>query len=1049
MKNKASTGKSPLKNVLIPLDGGLDLYSNPKNLDIDKTTTLENINPLMGQLVTVNSATAGQQKIVAGKSTNRLGTIGDLIFSADAASRPNYTVLQTAAASIAQTKISTLGLQLVGRNETMYTPPTGTGTHYFYSVLSGANYITRYFTYDVVTGIPSAPIDIDSAVTTPKIQGDSNTAGILRGTTLNLYSGTFGAPAATIANVTAFDIFSGSVVYITSAGNLVYRATFTGADVTLSASGANAAPVSFTTAANGHRLIACNTTTAGSLRFTRCDAAGGTVSTTTFAFATGVTSSGNIVQMTVGVVNDVFSGPTLTNTTWYCAITVNPASTFTSVTGYTHRFPYIVTNTITTAAVGVNTPSLLNPNTICETGGVSILSSITNPPIIDIVPGTTTGTSTGPLFLVNTLTGFLDAGATITQTNTPVGVQVGIANSSTFCGFLRDQIWGPGLDPFHYVSRWTSATTATTAWRYTTPVPYLITEQKTSTELATFGTVTAPEFGAALVSFELPKNIDALPQPIQVGRSVYFSNSGLTSTTPGNAVEVGYLASPPNLAAIPVTTGGSMASGLYYYVTTIEWVDETGQIHISDRSTPFPVTITGTDNDNSVSLAIFNKKLTGKANAKTVLYRTTVNPGNAVASVPFFKVTTFINNASRLHNTAPVGGSYFQAFTDTLADAALGEPLYTNAEPGIQQPTAPPPFLSTAFWDSRLWGVSYLGGYNLNFSWPYQDTDINAFALQFNADNIIDIPSEAGQVLGIAPLDDQLILFGSNGDYAVSGKGPSNKTVGPSGYTLTGPYPSPGGMLTPNSWVRVPQGLIYQSAQGFVLLSRAGQYEFIGKPVRDLTLTTRYSRGTLVPDQNFVYFTDLNTANGLGTRALAFNYVENKWFTLFGVAETNGNPPVVTNPVYRPGFNYTTTAGTPAVYTLAGATLSASTPRQFVVETGWIQPGGIAGYGEITDMQVLGVWEGPHRLRIEEAYDYGGYAAPRDQFILTDTSDYQYRFPPVQTQVRAIRYRITITPWNSSTLFPMALGPTVRICGIMLNVGIDPELSRLANSRNA
>jgi hypothetical protein len=1047
MKSKPSTGKGPLKNVLIPLDGGLDVYSNPKNLGIDKATRTENFIPENSQLVPAPQATPGTAFLAGNRLGSPVSLAQDLAVTitpaAAAGTRPTFSVGNTSA-DVCSVKILPIGSELLNGNEILYSPPVGTGPGYAYAVFDGTNYIVRAFTADNITGASTPFVQISSAAGQPKIQAVGGFIGTLRGTTLIITD--FAANIIqTISNVTGFDMTfinntgGVAVAYVLSGGTVEIRESTTFAAVTVaSALLTNLAPISCSSFRNASGVftrlaIVCNTSTAGTIRGIIRDSFGFTPQTLALP---GVTTTGSVIQLAVGAASAVIIGGPVTTERYTFAATILPPSTFTSTTGHTHRFPYVITGRLNFNTGSFASITLDNPSTILEAGGVSITGRPDSLNGLAVASGVTLtnleNRAVGELLKIKNLITFVETTPSVNQPSSPVGVGLPLGINQVYHGFLRDSIWGPGLDAYHIVPQWGAFqfNAQGVSWRTSIPVPYFIAARNVeSKNLTTFGTVTSPLFGVALLVVELSQEADQLPAPIQAGRSLYFANSGVVSATSSEVVESGYLTKPPNLTAV-VTAGAGLGSGPYYYVTVLQWTDSAGQVHLSEPSTPFPVTV-GAGGNNQVTLALFYKKLTTRQNAKIILYRTELNPGNDLGEVSYFKVTTISNRATRVNGAAPVGSDYFATFIDTLADTALGQGLYTNSGVSglnFEVPIAPPPFLSTALWDQRLWGVSFIGGYNLDFSWPYEDNDTNALAISFNALNKINVPSEAGTVLAIAPLDGQLIVFGSNSDYAISGKGPARTSSGTSGYTLTGPYPSPGGMVTPNSWIRIPDGILYQSTQGFILLSRAGQYDFIGQPVRDITTNARFSRGTLVPNRNFVYFTRLGNATP-GSFALAYNYVEKKWFTL--VNEAGG---------LRPGYIVKNNSGIPTVQNLSGAILTDGLAVTSVVETGWIQPGGITGYGEITDMQVLGEWLGPHILQVEEAYDYGAYGAPRQQVIPANVPDYQYRFSPVQTQVRAIRYRITLIPTSTTA--------TAKIFGIMVNVGTDAELSRLANSRN-
>lgn len=556
-----------------------------------------------------------------------------------------------------------------------------------------------------------------------------------------------------------------------------------------------------------------------------------------------------------------------------------------------------------------------------------------------------------------------------------------------------------------------------------------------STSILTFGQTTPNDVIAKCIRFT-QNAVSQSAAPVSLGQNVFFPGT-VEGQFDGQMIqELSFFQTPGPLAAVTSTAGGAMAQGNVYYRYNYTYVDKNGAIHESPYSAPFAV-LTGAGSTNSVTLAAFklgaSLRLRSNSNFASInFYRTETSAGTSTTftTLPYYFIGSVLNDLSTLVHVT---------FTDTLNDLTLVQRNLASISDGRSPRRTPPSFISHAVFQQRLWGISYESGYNLWVSYPYVDTS-PPFGVGFGANTTIDVPVDVGEVKAIAPLDGSLIVFGAGADFYVTGDAQIEGQSKPDKPKVQGPLPSPGGMVAPNSFVRIPEGLLYQSEQGFMLLNRGGTYDFKGKNVRALTNLNIYGRGGLIAAQNYVYFPNLSAP--AGTEAIAYNYVEDRWFTLKSVYGPAGLAASIPRRV----------AGSPTPQIISIAPngyniLNFDLGEQKILESAWLQPGGLNGYGEISDMVLLGKWEGPHQLSVETAWDYGPYGTAQIQDIFTNPGDYQYRFSPPQTQVRAIRYRITITPLAAPG-FPGLNAKTAIFFGIMLELGGDPALSRLANTRN-
>ena len=111
------------------------------------------------------------------------------------------------------------------------------------------------------------------------------------------------------------------------------------------------------------------------------------------------------------------------------------------------------------------------------------------------------------------------------------------------------------------------------------------------------------------------------------------------------------------------------------------------------------------------------------------------------------------------------------------------------------------------------------------------------------------------------------------------------------------------------------------------------------------------------------------------------------------------------------------------------------TAAGMVLETPWLLPSGeSAGEGQIWEVAVTGTYLGPHKLQVEQAYNYSNTYVSSKQFLVdSPVPKYQFRVrPSTGTRLWAIRYRLTLIPTSSlSSSYQMAaLGDLVLFSGV-------------------
>ncbi len=202
---------------------------------------------------------------------------------------------------------------------------------------------------------------------------------------------------------------------------------------------------------------------------------------------------------------------------------------------------------------------------------------------------------------------------------------------------------------------------------------------------------------------------------------------------------------------------------------------------------------------------------------------------------------------------------------------ALAMPrLYTDTE----APNSPsPPLLDLVSTQNRLWGLSAEDRLSAWYTKPI----VGGRAPEWSANLVQQIPHEGGDCVGLAALDDKVIVLKARKLFALFGDpGDANGD----GSTLQPPrlISSDVGCSNVNSIVEGPFGVAFQSERGFYVLSRALELQFIGESVKDTLGSSVVTSGVLVPNQNEVRWTlDTDGKTWNKDEGLVWNYRVGAW----------------------------------------------------------------------------------------------------------------------------------------------------------------------------
>lgn len=408
-------------------------------------------------------------------------------------------------------------------------------------------------------------------------------------------------------------------------------------------------------------------------------------------------------------------------------------------------------------------------------------------------------------------------------------------------------------------------------------------------------------------------------QPAELGESLHLTGGTPLAYDGRCASEIGFYqyVNAASITAVASTIGGGLAAQPYRYIFVWEWVDARGQIHRSAASAVVVVDHSASGTATNVStfttipmLHSTNRQDDGNGGnprIALVAYRTTYVGG--VMSTVFRRltedsvVTALSNNPAG--NTISFTDDGIGIHSDTVVSA--NPLLYTTG--GVLDNVCPPSSTLAVVHKDRLW---LAGCDDPNTVW-YSKRFTQGEAVAF-CDSFTFSLNDAGPITAIASLDDKFIIFKKSGIYFITGDGPPDTGAG---NDLSAPQKiaSDVGCIQPRSVVLTPDGLMFQSVEGIMLLDRSLQVHYIGAPVEDtLKANPIITAAVLVGAQNQVRFMTQSSDGAADGTHLIYNYAFRLW-TFFEYTTTVGARSSCASACMSPSGVFTWVTTTGRVYT--------------------------------------------------------------------------------------------------------------------------------------
>lgn len=533
-------------------------------------------------------------------------------------------------------------------------------------------------------------------------------------------------------------------------------------------------------------------------------------------------------------------------------------------------------------------------------------------------------------------------------------------------------------------------------------------------------------------------------QGCELNGVLYIAGGVMTQFSAGaiDGVENGILAPLSGLTTKGLTavgSGGDVEAGTYGYRAIVTWTDALQRTHRSAVGSQ----LTGTASVDGSSF------VTSWAVPKTL--RRDEN-GFAPPIVELYRTEKGLTDTStgeifRLVGSAPVDdtGSDLVAITDTVADAdLLGRAvLYTEGDigavSGVLDIAPPTPHAYVAPLRDRL----VVGFTDIGSGYQVSQTALPNEPVAFTQPGISGTPALAyqdtveGRVTAVAGLDDVIIVGTSAHIYYSSGDGPN--LAGQGEFSSPARYPADIGIYDWRSVLENSEGLYFLGAStDLYRLPRGG-----GAPVRVQdprsiwALGTVVGAGTAVQDNVSVWGVDTGSAgiaavrdiakqlwlrDALPFRPIAFRAHQGVLYAI----DTAGTVWQQSESAYGDGASGATAV---ALQVVTGDIVAVS--------------GGLAGFGRVGAIEVLGEYRADAAVRVEASYDSGATFTDLGTFTVSGLSAgtmFQRQWFPSQQRTSKLRLRITMTPSVSTTE-----GCRLTGCVVYLSQSTGP--SRLDSTR--
>lgn len=441
-------------------------------------------------------------------------------------------------------------------------------------------------------------------------------------------------------------------------------------------------------------------------------------------------------------------------------------------------------------------------------------------------------------------------------------------------------------------------------------------------------------------------------QVAQFGRGLYLAAACPQHYAGRKWVEQGFHMGPEHILNTVNASGGSLTVGTREYVVWYEWTDDLGEIHRGPTSVPVSVTLT---TETQTTLRLPTLRVTRKDNVRICVGRSEAGDTSRLFRVSSLDPTT--SGAAANGYIANDTTIDYVTWVDRMSDAnaLLEEPIYTTS--GVLSNDAAPLGSHVAVGKNRLFFTDAQAGNVVRFT----KRIAAGFGAECAPELRHDVDPLGGDITALASMDDVIYAFKAGAIMAFNGDGPyedgstvQNNQI--SGFSSSQLITSDVGCTDPSSIVLTPKGLMFKSAKGIYIITRAREVDYIGRAVEAYNGQS-VRRGTVLPARNAALFlTDSGSS-------LYFDYEFQQWSTF---TNHEGRDGAVINDTYHYlRLDDSVFRETPGLYSDAGARITLR------FETAWLHLlEHLQGLQRFWHLLLLGTWSSPHQLAVSHRMSY-------------------------------------------------------------------------------
>lgn len=533
---------------------------------------------------------------------------------------------------------------------------------------------------------------------------------------------------------------------------------------------------------------------------------------------------------------------------------------------------------------------------------------------------------------------------------------------------------------------------------------------------------------------------------VEYGQQMMFGG-GQPWTFDGLRLNEHGFAWPPENTQMAAVGGGALSAGSYQVAVVWEYRTANGDVvrsaPVLARDSSGATTLTCILNDQ-INVSTPNLCLTQKfRDSTTVLNDVFLRVYRTEANGSIFYLDTTTNGDGR---NAFASATNIAIQTGT-ADATIiaNEQLYTTG--GILPNYPLPACDDLIVHKNRVYGISSENKKEIVFTNVRQDGEVP----QWHPFLTVTI-DDGGPAIGLATMDDRVVVFKKDSIWVIYGNGPDRKGVN-SDHVIQR-VPTEHGCIDRRSIVLTPIGLFFQSRRGIMLLSRgAKDVTYIGGPVEDyLALTPIITAATALTDDERVYF--WTTDSGMtGGYTLVYHWDVEQWaYDRVYLGEENALN-FATSAAYVEGEYYVSLYGENETFQHTGAADDVTGWNNFItlsIQTSWIKLTGMQGFKRVRAMELLGYYHGHHGLSVGVFRDYVDSAV---QTVTWSRAELTAAVPQYQLKHHIAQQRCEAIAFSISTVRDVP-GDGIELpyrqaffTGLALDVGSKPTMMRLPDAQ--